>query len=404
MTELTARELLVHLYETAIDAVDGRLLVQQWCRENPSANFSHCVAIGKAAPAMLQGALDSCHTLNSALLIMRRGDAPRALKRNNKVLVVESAHPVPDQSSLDAGDALLKYLAEVPDQSSLLVLISGGTSSLVEVPEEGITLAQLQQINDYLLASGKDIQAMNAWRKRFSRIKGGGLLRYVQHLQCTQLLVSDVKGDDPAVIGSGLLVQSDHSEHDGDEQLLAMLPKASGQAHKCAPIDTVVIGTSAKAQRAAAAEAEHQGLEACLHESFVCGDAVEQGRVLGGYLRGAARGVHIWGGETTVRLPETPGLGGRNQSLALSLAAAIDGIDDLSVLVAGTDGIDGNTPCAGAVVSGRSLQQIRQMGFDVDRELARANAGTVLMATGELFQPGPTNTNVMDVVIAFKRS
>ena len=404
MTELTARELLVHLYETAIDAVDGRRLVQQWCREHPAAHFTHCVAIGKAAPAMLQGALDSCNTIGSALLITRRGDTPRALKRNSKVLAIESAHPVPDRSSLDAGDDLLKYLGDIPDQSKLLVLISGGTSSLVEVPEEGITLEQLQQINDYLLASGKDIQAMNAWRKRFSRIKGGGLLYYVQHLQCTQLILSDVKGDDLAVIGSGLLVQSDQPEHDGDEQLLAVLPKISAQAHDLQSVDTVVIGNNAKALRAAVAEVEHQGLEACLHETFVCGDAVEQGRRLGDYLRGAERGVHVWGGETTVQLPDTPGLGGRNQSLALSLAAAIDGVDDLFVLAAGTDGIDGNTPCAGAIVSGRSLQQVRQMGFDVDRELARANAGTVLMATGELFQPGPTSTNVMDIVIAFKRS
>lgn len=404
MTELTARELLVHLYETAVDAVDGRRLVQDWSREHPAEKFSHCIAIGKAAPAMLQGALDSFNTIGSALLITRAGHTPRALKKSRTVTVLESAHPVPDRSSLDAGDALLKYLGEIPAQSRLLVLISGGTSSLVEVPEEGIALEQLQQINDYLLASGKDIQAMNAWRKRFSRIKGGGLLRYVQHLQCTQLILSDVEGDDPAVIGSGLLVQSGQAGHDGDEQLLAMLPQTSGQAQEFPSIETAVIGTNTKALRAVAAEAEHQGLEACLHETFVRGDAVEQGRVLGDYLRGASCGVHIWGGETTVRLPGTPGLGGRNQSLALSLAAAIDGVDDLSVLAAGTDGIDGNTPCAGAVVSGRSLQQIHQMGFDVEQELARANAGTVLMATGELFQPGPTNTNVMDIVIAFKRS
>ena len=183
MTELTARELLVHLYETAIDAVDGRRLVQQWCRENPSATFTHCIAIGKAASAMLQGAFDSRHTSNSAWLITTREKVTRALKRNKKVAIVESAHPVPERSSLDAGDALLGYLRAAPQHSSLLVLVSGGASSMVEVPVDGLSLSQLQQINRYLLASGKDIHLMNAWRKRLSKIKGGGLLRYVQHLQ-----------------------------------------------------------------------------------------------------------------------------------------------------------------------------------------------------------------------------
>jgi hydroxypyruvate reductase len=157
------------------------------------------------------------------------------------------------------------------------------------------------------------------------------------------------------------------------------------------------------ARQAVIDEAEHQGLDHYLHEEFITGDAIEQGRVIGKYMCGAPEGVHVWGGETTLTLPENPGLGGRNQSLALSLAAVIDGYSELSVLVAGTDGIDGNTPCAGAIVSGDSMRVIRQMGFDAEAELAKANAGTVLMAIGDLFKPGPSNTNVMDVVIACKR-
>jgi glycerate 2-kinase len=403
MTELTARELLVHLYETAIDAVDGRRLVQQWCRENPSATFTHCIAIGKAASAMLQGALDSRHAINSALLITTREKVTRELKRNNRVNIVESAHPVPGQSSLDAGDALLKYLRAVPPQSPLLVLVSGGASSLVEVPVDGLSLSQLQQINRYLLASGKDIHLMNAWRKRFSKIKGGGLLHYVQHLQCTQLIISDVEDNDPAIIGSGLLVQSEDESHDVDDWLQSQLPDGIQRTATGRPVTTHIIGTNEMALRAVVDEARHHGLDHYLHEQFISGDAIEQGRAIGEYLCHAPAGVHVWGGETTVELPENPGLGGRNQSMALSLAAAIEGEDDVSVLVAGTDGIDGNTPCAGAVVSGNSMRQVRQMGFDAAAELNRANAGTVLMAINELFKPGPTNTNVMDIIIAYKR-
>ena len=403
MTELTSRELLVHLYETAVDAVDGRRLVQQWCRENSSSSFTHCIAIGKAASAMLQGALDSQHSINSALLITTRENVRRKLRRNNKLTIVESAHPVPEQSSLDAGNALLTYLGIIPQHASLLVLISGGASSMVEVPVNGLSLTQLQQINRYLIASGKDIHAINAWRKRFSKIKGGGLLAYVQHLQCTQLIISDVQDNDPAIIGSGLLVQSKDDEHDGDDWLQSQLQNDSPHMDIYAPVNTHVIGTNDIALRAVVDEAAYHGLDRHLHEEFISGDAIEQGRVIGEYLSNAAGGIHVWGGETTVELPHNPGLGGRNQSMALSLATAIDGIEDLSVLVAGTDGIDGNTPCAGAVVSGNSMQQIRQMGFDVAAELNKANAGTVLMATGDLFKPGPSNTNVMDIIIAFKR-
>ena len=352
MTELTARELLVHLYETAIDAVDGRRLVQQWCRENPDQVFTHCIAIGKAAAAMLQGALDARNAINSALLITARERVTRELRRSAGVTVVESAHPVPDQSTLEAGRALLSYLRDIPERSGLLVLISGGASSLVEVPVEGISLAQLQEINRYLLASGKDIHAMNAWRKAFSGIKGGGLLRYVQQLQCTQLIISDVQGDDPAVIGSGLLVVSDNIQRDSDDRLQSLLPRLPRSDERYPPITTHVIGSNALARRAVAEEAGHQGLDHYLHDEFISGDAIQRGRALGEYLRSAPAGVHVWGGETTVELPDNPGLGGRNQSLALALAAAIEGVEDLSVLAAGTDGIDGNTPCAGAVVSG----------------------------------------------------
>ena len=403
MTELTARELLVHLYQTAVDAVDGRRLVQQWCRDHPAVTFTYCVAIGKAAAPMLQGVLDSQRSINNALLIKPAGVLPRELRRNSKVRVIESSHPVPDQSSLDAGRALLEFLHAIPEQTSLLVLISGGASSLVEVAVDGVSLSSLQKINQYLLASGKDILAMNAWRRQFSRIKGGGLLAYVQLLQCTQLIISDVHGNDPAVIGSGLLVQPKDQAHDGDLWLQSQLPQQTKQQQKYRAIETHVIGSLESAMQAVVEEAGFQDLEHRLHEDFVSGDAVEQGRRIGEYLRTAASGIHVWGGETTVKLPDKPGLGGRNQSMALSLAGAIEGVDDLSVLVAGTDGIDGNTPCAGAIVSGKSMQQVMQMGFNADAELSKANAGMVLMAIGDLFKPGPSSTNVMDIIIAYKR-
>jgi hydroxypyruvate reductase len=245
---------------------------------------------------------------------------------------------------------------------------------------------------------------MNAWRRQFSKIKGGRLLQYIQHLRCTQLIISDVQGNDPAVIGSGMLVSPNDEECDSDDWLQTLLPQQAPQTQHEKSVVTEVIGSLETAKQAAVEEAGFQELDAHLHNTFVSGDAVEQGRLIGEYLVDAAPGIHVWGGETTVKLPDKPGLGGRNQSLALSLATAIEGVDDISVLAAGTDGIEGNTPCAGAIISGNSMKQARQMGFDVEAELNKANAGMVLMAVGDLFKPGPTNTNVMDIIIAYKRN
>ena len=402
MTELTARELLTHLFETAVDSVDGRRLVQQWCRNSESPVFTHCIAIGKAAPAMLQGALDCQHSIKSALLISASEYIPRELLKNKRVKVQQSTHPVPDQLSLSAGAELISYLKSIPQASNVLVLISGGTSSMVDVLNDGVSLDQLQEINEYLLASGMDIHAMNAWRKCFSQIKGGGLLAFTQHLSVTQLMISDVQGNNPAVIGSGLLVQSDADERIADDWLQSLLHLAEADIPSYKPVDTRVIGTIELAARCAADEAGCQGLDSCYHEQFVDGDAIEQGKAIGERLINAPAGVHVWGGETTLHLPDNPGLGGRNQTMALAMAEVIDQMDNITVLVAGTDGIDGNTSCAGAIITGDTKTRANQMGFDIDDELAKANAGVVLMATDDLFQPGPSRTNVMDIIIAYK--
>jgi len=413
--ELTSRELLTHLFHTALEAVDGRQLVGQWCRAHPQ-QFSHVIAIGKAAPAMLQGVLDNAVKFEQALLICPQRTTPRALRKDRRVLVHEASHPVPDASSLQAGDALIKFVSALPADARVLVLISGGTSSLVEVPQDGITLADLQTINRYLLASGKDIAAINAWRRRFSKIKGGGLLNYMHVAQSTQCLLSDVRGDDAAVIGSGLLVTND-SAPDTDDTLqqfarhLHDVPQPVSNTDM--QVDSHIIGNQSKALQAVAEEVQHMELPCYLHTTFIEGDAVLQGEALGRWLfEQAPVGVHLWGAETTVTLPDRPGMGGRNQSFALSLAHTLQRSmqyaehesDDIGVLAAGTDGIDGNTSCAGAVVFASTARQILQSGYDIDAELAAANAGAPLMATADLLKTGPTGTNVMDLVIAWKQA
>ncbi len=406
--ELTSRELLTHLFHTAIETVDGHRCVAQWCQQK---TFSHVIAIGKAAPAMLQGVIDNRIQFQQALLICPQRSAPRTLLKHKNIAVCESAHPIPDVSSLQAGDHLLSFVSRLPADAKPLFLISGGSSSLVEVLCDGITLDDLQSINHYLLASGKNIHAINAWRKHFSKIKSGGLLDYLAVPEVHQWLISDVPGDDPAVIGSGLLIDNE-IRVDADSQLQSFLAKlAPSSAAPVAPgvtLHTRIIASQGVALAAAADEAGAMGLDCFLHPEFIDGDAVQQGERLGRWLlERAPVGVHIWGAETTVSLPAQPGIGGRNQSFALALAntlaaAGLDS-DDIGVLAAGSDGIDGNTRCAGAVVFASTARQIVQSGYDIASELSQANAGTLLMLTGDLFKTGVTGTNVMDLIIAWKR-
>lgn len=409
MTQLTIRELLLMLYQAAIDGVDGQYLVQQWFASHPQC-FSHCVAIGKAAPAMLQGALPARPSFSSSsiprfLLISPPRQISRSLRKNSAIQCIASSHPLPDEKSLQAGHQLLQFLRHLPDNARVLFLISGGSSALVEVLKENITLEACRRINHYLLASGKTIQQINAWRQRYSKIKAGGLLRYINPQHCPQLLLSDVPGDDVSVIGSGLLVKSDR-DVDSDEYLHKFfstqeiaLPSAQ-QNSTVGKVKTVIVGTIQQALQACAQAAEREGLSCVIHEEFLQGNTLEVAAKIARYLKQAPPGIHLWGGETTVSLPEHPGIGGRNQSFALQIAMYLADTA-IHVLAAGSDGIDGNSNCAGAAVSARTIKKACSMGMDVEQALEKANAGMVLMATDDLIQTGPTHTNVMDIVIAY---
>lgn len=400
MIELTARELLLNLYHSALDAVDGRLLVNRWLAEHPE-KFTHCVAIGKAAPAMLEGALDRLPGLQHSLLICPPEKIRRTLKRHKTLTVLPAAHPLPDETSLAAGRALVDFVRARQPDDHILFLISGGSSAMVELPVDFISLQQLQQINRYLLASGMDITQVNTWRQQFSKIKGGGLLTYLK-ARATQLLLSDVKDDRAEIIGSGLLVASS-LKPDDDAFLKTLLP-ASYQVPLVSEtvIETHILGKLEMAKQAAAEAARNEGLAVTVYSGFIEGDACDAAEKLYQQLLQASAGVHIWGGETTVRLPQNPGVGGRNQTLALAFAAKVRDIPDLHLLAAGTDGVDGNSRNAGGVVCHYTVQKAEGLGFDIQQEIKKANAGIVLMATDDVVRVENSQTNVMDIYIAYK--
>jgi hydroxypyruvate reductase len=340
------------------------------------------VSIGKAASGMCAGALAALEENGQAncpaLLITKYQHTDQDMLDNINVKVIESAHPVPDQNSLDAGKTALKSITDMPNNSQLLLLVSGGTSSLSEVLPEKITLDQWQAMTDEMLSSGFSIGQINAKRKEISQIKDGKLLQAFNGKQVKVLAISDVEGDDISVIGSG-----------------------TGDTHRYKGESNVhLIGTNQVARQAIADLAQAKGYPIVSNTESMYDDVHNVAQhIATTLLKGAkdnVKGIYIFGGEPTVILPNNPGDGGRNQSLALALAIHIQGVSNISILVAGTDGSDGPTDAAGGIVDGNTVK-------DIDRAkqmLIRADAGTYLRNCDSIFITGPTNTNVMDVIIA----
>lgn len=393
---------LLAIYSAALRQVEGEQAVAT-CLHASVNEACAVVAIGKAAAAMMRGAMAVLgEQLLDGLVVTREGYADPALQHYPVISQIESAHPVPDESSLAAGQQLLKFIHRQPLNRPLLFLISGGTSSLVEVLTPGFGLGDLQRLNRWLLGSGLDIHAMNSLRRGVSRIKGGGLLRFLQGRSGKVLLISDVPGDDPGVIGSGLLyprkpVQKSPSLPDW-LPALPEEPPVSGLA----ALPHHLVATSRQAVEAAAKQASALGYPVWADYPLLKGDAAEQGVAFARLLRDAPPGVHILGGETTVILPPQPGRGGRNQHLALAAAKQVEGRNDVSILAAGTDGSDGSGDDAGALVDGQTWNRAMDEGLDPERALQQADSGSILEATGDLISTGPTETNVMDLLIGLR--
>lgn len=397
------RVLLLDLYQSALRAVEGRCSVALHLASQSLVGRIWVVALGKAAASMLQGAQDTLR-IERALLITKPGHAP--FPSSPLIEILEAGHPIPDARSLAAGQRLLAYIAMAPVDVEWLFLISGGTSSLVEVLQDGVTLSDLQRVNQWLLASGWPIDQMNTLRQRLSRIKGGQLCGYLRGRPARALLISDVPDDDPGTIGAGPLVVNRLERPWPDslpswlERLLSSLSAAPET--DCSRVTTHIVADLDKALAAVVAAADQHGLTIQLHSERLAGEAEQVGLNLALQLRKAQAGLHLWGGETTVRLPPQPGQGGRCQQLALAAAQQLAGDDRITLLAAGTDGSDGPGEAAGACIDGTTLLRGLRAGQDAQLALQSANAGAFLEAAGDLLETGPTGTNVTDLVIALK--
>jgi glycerate 2-kinase len=405
------RRLLQVIFDRALRAVDGRAGVAAALQQSPIAGPVVLIAVGKAAQAMTEGAHEALGSqIRGGLVVSKAGHLLPSKLAGMGFDALVGGHPIPDEGSLAAGGRLLETVAGADDAGTLLFLISGGASSLLEVPADGIGLPALRRLNAWLLGSGLPIEAVNRIRKAVSRIKGGGLLHFIEGRRTRALAISDVPGDDPGAIGSGLLVPARDlavSLRDLDLPTWLRAWVDAGLAERTEPRgagpEIELVATLPMAKHAAAEAARGLGLAVHLYERFVDGDAAARGRELARQLIAGPPGLHVWGGETTVQLPERPGRGGRNTHLALAAALELAGREDCYLLSAGTDGTDGPTDDAGALVDGGTLERASLDGLDAAEALRCADSGTLLEASGDLIQTGPTGTNVMDLMLGLRR-
>jgi glycerate 2-kinase len=380
------RALLLDLLQAGLTRVDGRRCVREELARAGSASGAPLwvAAVGKAAAAMARGAHDALGgAIERTLIITRDAESAADFTAAPTVEVLTGAHPLPDERSLSAGARLYAWVAELPAHVQPLFLISGGASSLVEVLSAGVTLTDLQTLNRAGLAQGIAIGELNARRVAISRIKGGRLAACLGGRPARALFISDVPHDDPAVIGSGL-----------------MGPAASGPDH----VVRTVVASIDQAVAAVGARARELGLSVHSAPRRFDDSAVRLAARCAHELSLATTQVCVWGGESTVSLPPEPGRGGRNQHLALAAARLLAGHADLLLLAAGTDGSDGVTEDAGALVDADTCGRVALAELDADVCLARADSARALAASGDLVHTGPTGTNVGDLVIGLKLS
>lgn len=394
------------------------------------------IAAGKAAVGMATAIAGIFGPrLTHGMVARPQGDAgallmPATFGDATTLAVFVAGHPVPDRGSQQAATAALAAVRGLGSRDLVVVGLSGGASALLAAPRPPLTLADKQATTAALVACGADISAINCVRRHLSLIKGGGLARAATPAHVLTLAMSDVPGDVWATIASGPTVPDPSTwaqalavieRFDLGDRLppavLTLLHRgvAGAEAETAKPGDCdlptahhVLIATNADAVQAAQSAARVDGHDAVIWKAPLTGEAATCASILVDDLltrrRAGWRGVLVAGGETTVRLGDAPGHGGRNQEFALAAARALhaagSAADGITVLAAGSDGVDGPTDAAGAIVDQATVPRASALALDVDDHLRRHDAYPLFAALGDLVRTGPTGTNVMDLVIA----
>ena len=401
-------------FQAAIDQADPKAAVARHMTAlSHNANGRVIViAAGKAAPAMLRGAMAQLGQNIEAICVTHKENQDRI----ENIPFFNSGHPIPDDVGLKATQMITEILARTTADDHVIALISGGASALLPAPAQGISLADKQALNAALLASGLDIVAMNMIRQQVSTLKGGGLLRQAAPAHVSAYILSDVVGDDLRAIASGPTVAPLGTKTSARERLQQVgawdtLP-ASITVHMQGPdvnddlpkATNTLVGSNRQSVEAAAAHLRPDFNVIAIDDPLV-GDVDTAAQTiitaLDNQLPVSAPTAIVWGGETTVQL-QGDGRGGRNQEMALLVAQHLNDCNPtqgIHFLSGGTDGRDGPTDAAGAIVDAGTWARITDAGLDPAALLANNDSYAALQASGDLLITGATGTNVADIQI-----
>jgi glycerate 2-kinase len=414
------RDILRRLFAAAIGAVDPLKILAPHLPPPPKGR-TIVLGAGKAAAAMAKAVEDNWPGPLSGLVVTRYGHGLPC----QRIEVVEASHPVPDAAGQQAARRILSMAQGLTADDLVLCLVSGGASALLAIPGEGLSLADKQAINKALLKSGANITEMNCVRKHLSAIKGGRLAAAAHPAKVVTLLISDVPGDDPSVIGSGPTVGDPSTRLDALAVMhkyaidmpaaLRLLGSHAAETPKpddprLAGTEVRMLGTMQGALQAAADLARKEGLTPIILGDLE-GEAREVALVHAGIARQVARhgqpmpapAVILSGGETTVTV-RGQGRGGRNAEFLLALAVALDGHRGISAVAGDTDGIDGTEDNAGAILAPDSLARAAAKGVNAKAMLANNDGYGFFSRLGDLIVTGPTRTNVNDFRAILVRS
>lgn len=444
MMELTERErrgLIATIQNAALAAVDpaeavrrnvnlaGRILsIGQRTYDLAAYERVFVVGGGKAGSPMAATLAEILgDRITAGLVNVKRGYIQEGV---GKIEIIEAGHPTPDEAGKQGAQRIAETLADSTERDLVICLISGGGSALLTLPVSDISLADVQSLTDTLLRCGATINEINAVRKHISRIKGGNLARLAYPAEVVSLILSDVVGNSLDVIASGPTVPDTTAFQDAYRvleryRILNKVPpsivehlkaglagdveetpkegdKAFGRVHN------LIIGSNEVAAQAAVEKAKELGLASMLLSTYVEGEAREVGKVFAALGKEIARygrplerpACLVAGGETTVTI-RGQGKGGRNQELALAVALAIEGWEDVYVVSLATDGTDGPTDAAGAIATGSTLTRACKLGLSAEEYLADNDSYHFFEVLEDLIIPGPTNTNVNDLIFVF---
>ncbi|MEM3561893.1 MAG: glycerate kinase [Candidatus Jordarchaeaceae archaeon] len=435
-----ARKIILALIESALRAADPRravkknlilkrnkLMVKGKTFDLNSLNNIYVVGGGKASGAMAEAVEEVLgDRISGGCVNILKGT--RNQFKTSKIELVEASHPVPDMNGLQGAKKMVSLVGEAQEGDLVLCLISGGGSALIPLPVEGVSLEDLQEVNRALLKSGAEINVMNAVRKHLSAVKGGNLAKAAYPATVVSLIISDVVGDPLETIASGPTVPDPTTYQDainylreyniwdicpegvkkhlnrGLEGKYPETPKPGDPIFE--RVFNLLIATNRMACFAAQEEGRKRGLKSLVLTTFLEGEAKDAGVLVSGIAKEIFYYNRPWkkpvivilGGETTVTV-RGKGRGGRNQELALSAALKLRGVEGVVIGSVASDGIDGFSNAAGAIIDGQTIDEAKRRGLDALSYLLDNNSTAFFESIDDcLIFTGPTGTNVNDLV------